>query len=91
MMGQFLAAGFSRLVPPRVLFTIDIEWLVPMPGDRSGIVEQATGECEKLTGTSTGGAGVVGSTFSSPSVSDAGGSLICSTIRCCCNRVMRRD
>lgn len=72
MMGQFLAAGFSRLVPPpRVLLTIDIEWLVPIPGERIDMVEQATGEWEKLTGAAPieiGGAEAVGSTFSSSSV-----------------------
>lgn len=78
-MGQFLAAGFSRLepAPSRVLLpAIEVEWLAPTaPGERSSRVEDAAGEWQKLTGTPAppvdmGGSGAeaTGSMFSSPSV-----------------------
>lgn len=81
-MGQFLAAGFSRLEPPsrELLPAIDVDWLVPIaPGDRNSRVEEAAGEWQKLTGTpppppppvvmgGSSAADAIGSTFSSPSV-----------------------
>ena len=96
-MGQFLAAGFSRLEPPRVVLPIEVE--LATPGDRASMLDDpaaaaAAGECEKLIGFggSMGASCGIGSTFSSPSiklVSDGSG-LIGSTIRCWCRRVMRR-